>query len=370
MSKKLIFRCQVVSPHHLSFFKEVVSRLGANNVQYVYTVPMPEERKKLGWSAEESDWIAFDDGNEDIRRALLDCDVLISSVRDIDLFEARGKAGKLTIYMSERWFKPIKVAGALVTGAIRLVSPKYFNMARRFSNLLRSDKPFYYLAMSAWAARDMARICRFSGPITFESKAGGRVKSGNRLVDKFKMWAYFVESTSGFRSKERSKNEVKKVLWVGRMVDVKRVSDIVDAVRLADHEGKKIELNLYGHGEDEVQVKKTASGMKNVHFYDPVPIAQVRNLMRENDIYVLSSNAMEGWGAVVNEAMEEGMQVIGTYEAGASSTLLPNECLYHAGDISRLASLLTQGVPQMGIGRWSCKDAADEIVRIVETKQF
>lgn len=62
--------------------------------------------------------------------------------------------------------------------------------------------------------------------------------------------------------------------------------------------------------------------------------------MREHDIYVLASNAQEGWGAAVNEALEEGMVVVGTYEAGASAALLPRENLYHAGDWKALARLL------------------------------
>ena len=35
----------------------------------------------------------------------------------------------------------------------------------------------------------------------------------------------------------------------------------------------------------------------------------------------------------VEKALEEGMNVIGTYEAGASAAILPRERLYHAGDV-------------------------------------
>ena len=52
---------------------------------------------------------------------------------------------------------------------------------------------------------------------------------------------------------------------------------------------------------------------------------KVRELMREHDLFVFPSNGLEGWGAVVSEALEEGMNVIGTFESGAPATLLPKE---------------------------------------------
>ena len=62
--------------------------------------------------------------------------------------------------------------------------------------------------------------------------------------------------------------------------------------------------------------------------------------MREHDVYILASNEQEGWGATVNEALEEGMTVLGTYEAGASAALLPQGQLFHAGDWKALAKAL------------------------------
>jgi glycosyltransferase involved in cell wall biosynthesis len=80
--------------------------------------------------------------------------------------------------------------------------------------------------------------------------------------------------------------------------------------------------------------------------------------MREHDVYVLSSNGYEGWGAVVSEALEEGMAVIGTHEAGSSATILPESNLFHAGDWRRLKELLERDVERVGIGEWTAKSAA------------
>jgi hypothetical protein len=84
--------------------------------------------------------------------------------------------------------------------------------------------------------------------------------------------------------------------------------------------------------------------------------------MRNHDVYVLSSNAQEGWGATLNEALEEGMKVIGTYEAGASATMLPYSNLYHCGNWRALKALLERGVPEVDIGEWTPEHAADKIL--------
>lgn len=95
----------------------------------------------------------------------------------------------------------------------------------------------------------------------------------------------------------------------------------------------------------------------------------VRQAMREHDVFVLASDANEGWGAVVNEALEEGMRVIGTYEAGASAALLPKERLYHAGDVKALAQLLEKEfrgeLPPCSIGEWSAERAAERLMEVL-----
>ena len=95
---------------------------------------------------------------------------------------------------------------------------------------------------------------------------------------------------------------------------------------------------------------------------------RVRELMREHDVLVLSSDAGEGWGAVVNEALEEGMDVIGTFEAGASAAILPRERLFPAGDWKALRDLVVKesrgALPECSIGPWTADAAAEKVLRI------
>ena len=85
---------------------------------------------------------------------------------------------------------------------------------------------------------------------------------------------------------------------------------------------------------------------------------------------VETSDENEGWGAAVNEALEEGMKVLGTFESGASAAMLREDDLFHAGDWKRLADLLGRcGLAKLkgklagqGIGEWTPEKAADRLV--------
>ena len=231
--------------------------------------------------------------------------------------------------------------------------------------------------------------CLFRAPkLEFERKPGGGIwiSGGARsesvralgekyCLDKMRMWGYFVESSSGEKlgvkregvtepqSVQAPNSQLShlRILWVGRLLAWKRVDTIIKAVgALATNSTwLNITLDIYGIGPEEKRLKKLAAKYGGaIKFHPPVPIAKVRKLMREHDVYVLSSNGYEGWGAVVSEALEEGMKVIGTYEAGSSATILPESCLYHAGDWRRLAQLLVGEIPNVGLGEWTANHAA------------
>ena len=379
---KFVFLTNIISPHQMPLARELVNLLGADEYRYVYTEREEKERTKLGWGNEGEDWCLHGDENTAV---LSEADVLMSGVRAPNLFEKRAKDGKTTLYCSERWFKP-------PIGFLRVFVPSYFKMARRIVKLLNESENFYYLPMGIHAARDMARLCGlmngdwkcvFKAPkVNFERKPGGKVfsegvgREGVReCVGKMRMWGYFVQS-SEFRVGSLELNhgihrihgnkgcgsEGVKVLWVGRLLKLKRVDTIIKAVGECS-KSKKITLDIYGIGPEEAKLKKLAAKYGDkIKFHPPVPINEVRKLMREHDVYVLSSNGYEGWGAVVCEALEEGMKVIGTYEAGASATILPESNLFHAGDWRRLKMLLEGNAEKVGIGPWTAKSAAIALI--------
>lgn len=144
-----------------------------------------------------------------------------------------------------------------------------------------------------------------------------------------------------------------------------------ERLKRAEDSLPNITLTLVGDGPERNNLESRVQSLGltgKVKFLPPQPIERIREFMRENDLYVLSSNSFEGWGAVVSEALEEGMKVVGTYEAGSSSTILPKECLYHSGDYKALARRIASfdELPRVDKTPWTVKCAAKRLVEFME----
>lgn len=384
---KFVFYTNSVSPHQLPLACELLKVFGENGYRYIYTTPLPEERRRLGWTMQTEEWIIAEFEEPDkARRILEDADIVMMSVRDWRLVELRSKKGLLSIYTTERWCKP-------PIGMMRFLFPSHIRHILCLSRFLQNFSNVLFFPTGIHSARDMARLCGlvhgdlkclFKAPdLDFEKKPGGHIwlKNGGDgrkyCLDKMRMWGYYVEPSKfdALPVQEVSKanpHEI-KVLWVGRLLNWKRVDTIVRAVvehanfKRVDDSLPNITLDIYGTGPEETRLRKQASKYGDIiKFYPPVPIDEVRKLMREHDVYVLASDAYEGWGAVVSEALEEGIRVIGTREAGSSATMLPDECLFHSGDWRTLAKMLSASVTSVSIGGWNAAYAAQQIMDIYD----
>lgn len=372
----IAFYTDCLSPHQLPLAAELAKAVGEKNFKYIfYTNHFSEERIRLGWGdGQEYSWCQYFFENETLSlKWLREADILVSGSRSsklLSIYEKRDSDSLVTFYQSERWFKP-------PTYMLRLLHPGYLRMAIRMARLIVRGRNFVYLPYGMHAAMDMARLCGllergFVGLRTPLLRCVSKWNPGDRCFDekifaKILMWGYFVRRSINESVDFHGQRDNLKVLWVGRMLRLKHVDDIIRAVGyLRNEKSLRIQLDLYGVGAELERLKSIASKFDNIQFHLPVPMAEVRRIMRESDAYVLASNGIEGWGAVANEALDEGMILVGTNQAGASATLLPKERRYSCGDWRGLAKILysmrQRDFMKMrtgdGIGNWTPSYAA------------
>lgn len=346
---RFVFYSIDLSPH-LAPLAEAISKIvGVDNFLYV-------EELKEPWRGEKVVANGYRVTNVENAKAELETAdiVCIGGIRPIGLIERRAAKGLRTIYLSERWFKPIRRYFSAfgrcfsigVPGWVRMFWPAYRRMAGRFVKAVNESGCVTFFAIGPHAVRDFVRM-------------------GVR-PEKIVLFGYYVENGAGNRKHEAGRL---RVLWVGRMLGWKRVDTLIDAVGQCASAGMDVTLDIYGKGPEESRLRKAAArcgGAVKVHGF--VPLREVRGLMRSHDTYVLSSDAQEGWGAVVNEALEEGMNVIGTSEAGASAAMLPMERLFRSGDAKALAGLLAKELrgelPGCSIGEWTADVAAKKMLEV------
>jgi len=335
----------VISPHQLPFAEALCTLLGKDAYRYIYTDDLFAERANMGWN-EKVNVPCIKVNSQEAREWLEACNVLICGQRDLALIERRCENGKLTFYASERWYKPVYG----ITGRVRMLVPSYRRMVRRFVFLTKRFDNFRVLAYGVHARADFELM--------------------GVPEDKISTWGYFVAPSDHLSSPSGrifSSERALRVLWVGRMMRLKNVDVIIRAIRQLRKVGRDVQLTLVGDGAEKSRLQHLSAGLP-VEFRPPVPIEEVRSLMRAHDVYVFPSNGMDGWGAVVSEALEEGMIVLGSHEAGATATILPEHCRFACRDHHRLAELLCDIIDHpecnrpLGIGEWSAKAAACRFV--------
>ena len=170
-----------------------------------------------------------------------------------------------------------------------------------------------------------------------------------------------------------------RILWIGRMLDLKRVDTLIRAFRRVRKQ-RSAALLLIGEGPERAYLERLAGADRvvwetpewqdgKIVFHDYIKNDIARELMRCADVYVMPSNGEDGWGAVVSEALTEGCPVISTFEVGGSATLLPDGNLFHAGDVAALARLLVRFSGEMveyDSASWCGANAAAKLLEIVE----
>lgn len=302
---KILQITNIVSHHQLPLAVELFKLVGEENFLFAALGRPTSERLNNGWSSDYNEsWIVHPNESASDNQRYNDfwsaADIVICGERLIERMQERVDNNKICFYMSERWWKP-------PVGIARLLSPSYLNMFLTFRRLTKS-KYFHYLAIGPFAANDMRFVTTMK----------------NRIWQ----WGYFTDFSLVQDLNKSSSHHVIKVLWIGRMINLKRVDLLIKALGRIQSDGKEFKLTLIGDGPEKIRLEKLASKCltrSSYEFLDFIPSSEVPSLMSQYDIYVLPSNAYEGWGAVVNEAMAAGCAVIASDKTGAGASLIQSK---------------------------------------------
>ncbi len=312
----------IVSHHQLPLARCLAKALGADDFRFAVTEPVGPERLKLGWSSQaEEPWILQVWRNranlEEFEEWWNESDVVLCGQRLLEQLQRRVDRKRLTFYMSERWWKP-------PIGMARLLYPKFARMVFGFRKLALSSF-FHFLPAGYYSAADMKKIARFSGRMW--------------------RWGYFTTIPDPLPRCAREGQGL-QVLWVGRMLKWKQVGVLLKAFCNLLPSQPHASITLVGDGPERKRLQRIAQEylpVGNYRFLPPQPSPKIHQLMNQHHVYVLPSNAYEGWGAVINEAMAEGCAVIASDAAGAAKSMIrtgENGFLFAPGDWKKLSELL------------------------------
>ncbi len=309
------FFSNYLTHHQLPFCLEMV-KLTQGNFTFVETDTLPEERKGMGYQSLGEQYnfvIDTTKGREHEEQAMAlarNADVVIFGSAPEKYLRVRMKQNKLTFRYSERIFKKGEF------DPLRQLKYTYRSLPNR-------NKSLYYLFSSAYAAKDYKRC--FADP------------------HKMFKWGYFPEAKQygDFDALMATKQHA-SILWAGRLIDFKHPEATVQAAKPLKDEGYTFTLNIIGNGALEVPLKEMIDkeGLSDcVHMLGAMPPDAVRTYMEKCEIYLFTSDFNEGWGAVLNEAMNSGCAVIASHAIGSVPFLLKdgkNGYVYRNGELDDL----------------------------------
>lgn len=326
---KVVFISNYINHHQKPFCDAMYKQLGEDFI-FIQSEPMEEERVNMGWDSSLTTlpYVKLLYESEDECKKLIDeCDALIAGwTKRVDLVKDRLKKKKLTIRVSERIYRE---------GQWKAISPRGL-ISKYFEHIRFRKGPAYLLCCGAYVASDFSLIKAYP--------------------NKMYKFGYFPESKRYHLNKlfeMKDESGVIDIIFAGRFLKLKHPEYMVWLARDLQHENEYREsrgepllpdfrIHMVGSGELEHPMRSMVTEyglLDKVLFYGFLTPEKVRAMMERCHIHVFPSDALEGWGAVVNEAMNSACAVVASAEAGAVPFLIDqwkNGVAFQGGDYNSL----------------------------------
>ncbi|MBR3040673.1 MAG: glycosyltransferase family 4 protein [Lachnospiraceae bacterium] len=324
---KVTFVSNYINHHQLPVSRVLYENLG-ENYHFIQTEPMEEERVQMGWGSDYDKLpflLKYYSEEETCKKLISESDVVIFGGCDDERYiEARLEEKKPVIRYSERLYKE---------GQWKWISPR--GLKKKYHDHTRYSKDRVYLLCSgAYVQDDFHLIHAYKG--------------------KMFNWGYFPEFVEYDKSEreagwEKRKNHSElQILWAGRFLDWKHPESVIELAKILSEKGVPFHITVIGDGAER---SRTENGIAEQNLNDKVEFVgskkpnEVRDYMRASDVFLMTSDYKEGWGAVCNEAMNSECVLVASHAAGAVPTLVKhreNGMIFQSGHFDEMASLVEE----------------------------
>ena len=354
---RLVFVSNYINHHQMPLSDELY-RLSGGEYIFIQTEPMEEERVKMGWdlSASNKEYVKLWYKEKELCEKLIfeaDCVIFGGTPRQ-ELIIPRLEAGKFTIRYDERPYKE---------GRYKFISPR--GLIQKYHDHIRYRKNDYWL------------LC-----------AGAYVAGDYRLIGAYPKkklkFGYFPKFVTYDNLNElKDNNNRTEILWAARFIDWKHPEVMVELARRIKDNNINAHISMIGSGELFESIRKSADNLSEIITFEGSKTPdEVREAMRKADIFISTSDRKEGWGAVVNEAMNSGCVTIAAKEIGAAPYLIEdgkNGFLYKACDSNAVFSIVKKIASEKALEQaiaerayetiksaWNAETAAKRLYEFIE----
>ena len=312
---KFVFVSNYINHHQIPICNELYRLLGGS-FAFCQTEEIEKERLSMGWADDRPEYVVCYYENPTKYQDWIDtCEVVFFGGTDEESYiQKRLAQMKPVIRYSERLYK---------TGQWKAISPRG----------LRKK----YLDHTRYRKQDVYMLC-----------SGAYVPSDFSIVkaypNKMLRWGYFPEIKEQDVDKLFANKKAGNILWAARFIDWKHPELPIELAVYLKEKGYAFHLDMIGTGVMLEEMKNLAASLSvedKVTFHGAKTPAGVREDMENADIYLITSDRQEGWGAVLNEAMNSGCAVVANHMIGAAPYMIShgeNGMFYKDGDKQMLFS--------------------------------
>ncbi len=317
---RVTFVSNYINHHQIPLSKVLYEKWG-DNYRFIQTESMEEERIKLGWNNKNEELpylLCYYHSPQECQQLIFDSDIVIfGGVDDEKYIVDRLRSGKIIFRYSERLYKE---------GQWKAISPRGL-LKKYIDHTQYRNAPVYLLCAGGYVAHDFNIVHAYKGK-------------------RFR-WGYFPEfeeSTQDERLVWKTDKKI-RILWAGRFIGWKHPEAALKVAKKLKEKGYDFLLTFAGGGDKEEELKKYIYDNdlnEYVCFEGFCTPEKVRELMKRAHIFLFTSDYKEGWGAVLNEAMNSGCAVVASHAIGAVPFLLKhneNGLIYKSGNIKELTAL-------------------------------
>ena len=318
------FFSNFLNSHQLPFCEALIRKVGEGNFRFVASTKMDDDRVQMGWENmnETKPFVvrAYKGGDAlaEANRLAKESDVAIFGSASYPFQTLRLTENKLSFRYNERIFK---------TGIIRVLDPRIQKTYRAIFTQYRK-KELYVLCASAYTKNDLKWV-------GFPSA-------------KCYKWGYFPEMKHNLSydllaaKKSGSKCQCVSILWAGRLIGWKHPEVAISIAKHLKKTGRDFSMTIIGDGplRTKLEQKVVSNGLsESVKMLGAQSHETVLEEMEKTDIFLFTSDRNEGWGAVLNEAMNAGCAVVADRNIGSVPFLLKdgvNGLIYNTGSLKQI----------------------------------
>ena len=252
-------------------------------------------------------------------------DILIYAHSPVEYFNLSVETGKPVFRLSQHIYRD---------GNLSKVSLKMKGSYFVRHTLALKNKPVYLMCLGTYTANDFSQTGSYQGK-------------------KYEFGEFTETLTDSYEALLKEKeNSQRVVLWANSIQEYTHPEVFIDLAEQFRSRGWVFEMIPTTENDPEL-LEKIKRNHGNVHLFADLKKEDVFELMRKAELFVMTSDYNEGWGSILNDAMNHGCAPLVSTAVGSSKMIDANHngLLYINGDPEDLSRKLSYYMDHLSFAR-------------------